>query len=50
MKLSLIIPTYNEKENIQELIRKIQKEFDENLEKVFECSVDEGLTVIYKYY
>ncbi len=30
MKLSLIIPTYNEKENIQELIRKIQKEFDEN--------------------
>jgi len=30
MKLSLVIPTYNEKENIQKLIKKIQKEFKEN--------------------
>ena len=28
MKLSLVIPTYNEKENIQKLIKKIQKEFN----------------------
>jgi len=28
MKLSLVIPTYNEKENIQKLIKKIQKECD----------------------
>ncbi len=27
MKLSLVIPTYNEKENIQKLIKKIQEEF-----------------------
>ena len=30
MKLSLVIPTYNEKENIQKLIKKIQEEFKEN--------------------
>jgi len=30
MDLSIVIPTYNEKENIQELIKKIQKEFKEN--------------------
>ncbi len=30
MKLSLVIPTYNEKENIQNLIKKIQEEFKEN--------------------
>lgn len=30
MKLSLVIPTYNEKENILELIKKIQKEFKKN--------------------
>jgi dolichol-phosphate mannosyltransferase len=30
MKLSLVIPTYNEKENIQKLIKKIQEEFNEN--------------------
>ena len=30
MKLSLVIPTYNEKENIQKLIEKIQEEFKEN--------------------
>jgi dolichol-phosphate mannosyltransferase len=30
MKLSLVIPTYNEKENVQKLIKKIQKEFKEN--------------------
>jgi len=30
MKLSLVIPTYNEKENIQKIIQKIQKEFKEN--------------------
>jgi len=30
MKLSLVIPTYNEKENIQKLIKKIQKEFKNN--------------------
>ena len=30
MKLSLVIPTYNEKENIQKLIKKIQAEFREN--------------------
>ena len=30
MKLSLVIPTYNEKENIQKLIDKIQKEFEDN--------------------
>jgi dolichol-phosphate mannosyltransferase len=30
MKLSLIIPTYNEKENIQKLIKKVQEEFIEN--------------------
>ena len=30
MKLSIVIPTYNEKENIQKLIKKIQKEFKEN--------------------
>ena len=30
MKLSLVIPTYNEKENIQKLIKKIQREFKKN--------------------
>ena len=30
MKLSLVIPTYNEKGNIQKLIKKIQKEFKED--------------------
>jgi dolichol-phosphate mannosyltransferase len=30
MKLSLVIPTYNEKENVQKLIKEIQKEFKEN--------------------
>jgi len=30
MELSLVIPTYNEKENIQRLIKKIQEEFKEN--------------------
>tara|TARA_Y100000310_G_scaffold339655_1_gene432976 strand:+ start:3578 stop:4669 length:1092 start_codon:yes stop_codon:yes gene_type:complete len=30
MKLSLVIPTYNEKENIQKLIKKIQREFNDN--------------------
>ena len=30
MKLSLVIPTYNEKENIQKIIQKIQREFKEN--------------------
>lgn len=30
MKLSLIIPTYNEKENIRNLILKIQEEFSQN--------------------
>jgi len=30
MKLSLVIPTYNEKENIQKLTKKIQEEFKEN--------------------
>lgn len=30
MKLSLVIPTYNEKDNIQELIKKIQQEFNKN--------------------
>ncbi|MGY4884461.1 MAG: glycosyltransferase [Nanobdellota archaeon] len=30
MKLSLVIPTYNEKENIQRLIERIQREFQEN--------------------
>jgi dolichol-phosphate mannosyltransferase len=30
MKLSLVIPTYNEKENIKKLIKKIQEEFKEN--------------------
>lgn len=30
MKLSLVIPTYNEKENIQRLIKKIQNEFEQN--------------------
>ncbi len=30
MKLSLVIPTYNEEKNIQKLIKKIQKEFKEN--------------------
>lgn len=30
MKLSLVIPTYNEKENIQKLVEGIQKEFREN--------------------
>ncbi len=30
MKLSIVIPTYNEKENIQKLIKKIQSEFKEN--------------------
>ena len=30
MKLSLVIPTYNEKENIQKLIKKIQEEFKKN--------------------
>jgi len=29
-ELSLVIPTYNEKENIQNLIKKIQEEFKEN--------------------
>ncbi len=28
---------------------KIKKDLDENLEKVFECSIGEGLNVIYKY-
>ncbi len=30
MKLSLVIPTYNEKENILELILELEKEFDQN--------------------
>lgn len=30
MKLSLVIPTYNEKENIKKLIKKIQEEFRKN--------------------
>ena len=30
MKLSLVIPTYNEKENIQKLLKKIQNEFKNN--------------------
>jgi len=30
MELSLVIPTYNEKENIQQLIKKIQEEFTKN--------------------
>ncbi|MFH1311011.1 MAG: glycosyltransferase family 2 protein [Nanoarchaeota archaeon] len=30
MELSLVIPTYNEKENIQKLIKKIQEEFKKN--------------------
>jgi len=30
MKLSLVIPTYNEKENILKLIKKVQEEFKEN--------------------
>lgn len=30
MKLSLIIPTYNEKENIQKLLTKINQEFEKN--------------------
>lgn len=30
MKLSLVIPTYNEKENIQKLIKKVQEEFKKN--------------------
>ena len=30
MRLSLIIPTYNEKENIRQLIERVQKEFKEN--------------------
>ena len=30
MELSLVIPTYNEKENIQILLKKIQKEFKKN--------------------
>jgi len=30
IELSMIIPTYNEKENIQKLIKKIQEEFREN--------------------
>ncbi len=30
MKLSLVIPTYNEKDNIQKLIERIQREFKEN--------------------
>jgi dolichol-phosphate mannosyltransferase len=30
MILSLVLPTYNEKENIQKIIRKIQEEFREN--------------------
>ncbi|MFH1376894.1 MAG: glycosyltransferase family 2 protein [Candidatus Woesearchaeota archaeon] len=30
MKLSLVIPTYNEKDNIQKLVKKIQEEFKKN--------------------
>src|SRR3990167_6736076 len=30
MKLSLVIPTYNEKENIKKLIKKVQNEFNKN--------------------
>ncbi|HLC86727.1 MAG TPA: glycosyltransferase [Candidatus Nanoarchaeia archaeon] len=30
IKLSLVIPTYNEKENIQKLLIKIRKEFEDN--------------------
>jgi hypothetical protein len=44
MDLSLIIPTYNEKENIQ-----IKKNLKENFEKIFECDKNWGLSAIYKY-
>ena len=30
MKLSLIIPTFNEKENIQKLLLKLREEFEKN--------------------
>ncbi len=44
MKLSLVIPTYDEKENIQKLIKKIM---EENYKLVFECSKDPEVNWIY---
>ncbi|MEK7539279.1 MAG: glycosyltransferase family 2 protein [Patescibacteria group bacterium] len=42
MKLSLVIPTYNEKENIQKLLSKLKEEFDETKIKAEIIVVDDN--------